>query len=101
MHELKDISNILNKIKKVGIHMRHVIELTMTDNDTVQTAINGTEQEIYNYYQENNRMAWVYSNKEEIVPQVKRIKFVESELLKNSRHKSKCEAAHPLIPAPL
>lgn len=62
--------------------MKHVIELTLSDNNTVQTAINGTEQEIYNYYQEGNRMAWAYSNKEEQVPQVKRIKFVESKLLK-------------------
>lgn len=59
--------------------MKHIIELTYTDNSQEITGITGTDQEIYTFYRENNFFAWCSENKR----QIKRIEFVMSALLDN------------------
>jgi|GEM_PF-3146701 len=50
------------------------IKLTFTDNDTLNTRINGTENEIITHYKENNFFNWCSNNNNK---QVKEIEFLE------------------------
>lgn len=54
--------------------MTHTIKLTFADENELTTRINGTKDEIFDYYLKNNRM----SSKEQ---QVKRIEYIESDYL--------------------
>lgn len=50
------------------------IKLTFTDNDILNTKINGTEKEIITHYKENNFFNWCSNSNNK---QVKGIEFLE------------------------
>lgn len=60
--------------------MTHLIKINYTDGNEITTRINGSENEIYTHYRENNFFNWC-SNSE--ATQVKRIEFIESSLKDN------------------
>lgn len=53
--------------------MQHLIKVFLQDGDEITTRINGTEDNVYNHYRQNNLLN--QSN------QVKKIEFLESPLL--------------------
>jgi hypothetical protein len=59
--------------------MTHTIKVNYTDGNKITTQINGTADEISDFYGSNNVMAYAANE-----PQAKRIEYIESPLLDNS-----------------